>query len=68
VSLLFAAQQSLVVNLPRYKRHQYIVVQTVKELLKVHVHHPVTALRDVLTRGLHRLMGAASRSKPVAVL
>ena len=60
-------QHAFVLHHSHNSRHQHIVVDPVKELLQVYIHHPVVPFSDVLPRLLHGLMCAPTRSKPVTV-
>src|SRR5229473_2178773 len=49
-----------------HQPHQEVVVDPVKELLQVDVHHPAPARRKVFLRSRHRLMRRAARPKAIA--
>jgi hypothetical protein len=44
------------------------VIDPVKELFQIHIHHPSPALRHVLTRRTHRLVSAPTLPEAVARL
>src|SRR4249919_3541461 len=48
--------------------HQFVVIDSIKELFQIEIDHPSVALRDVLLRLSHSVMRRSTRSKPVAVL
>ena len=48
--------------------HQFVVIDSIKELFQIEIDHPSVTLRDVLLRLSHSVMRRSTRSKPVAVL
>jgi site-specific DNA recombinase len=60
-------EHSLVDHPPREGRHQFVVVDSIKELFQVEVYHPAIACSDIPLRLGHRLMRRAFRTKSVAV-
>ena len=49
-----------------HQTHHDVVAHLVKELLQVQINHDAKARADMVLRTLHRLMGRASGTKPVA--
>ena len=48
--------------------HQPLVVNLVEELLQVQIHHPLMTRQDMRLSRQDGLMGAASRTEPIAML
>src|SRR5258705_553966 len=61
-------QQPLVLDALGDLAHQFVVIDSIKELFQIEIDHPSVALRDVLLRLSHSVMRRSTRSKPVAVL
>jgi hypothetical protein len=62
------SEYSLVGYPPRDRRHQFVVVDPIKELLKIEVYHPAMALCDVLLRFGYRTTACwISRSSTVGI-
>ena len=60
-------QYPFIFDLPRYPRHENVVVHPIKEFLQIEVDHPAAAFLDIALRSLHRLPCIAARSEPVAM-
>src|ERR1700752_3797178 len=54
-------EHSLVGHPPCDRRHQFVVIDPIKELLKIEVHHPAISRGDELLRLGYRLMRRAFR-------
>src|SRR6185312_10005854 len=61
-------QQPLVLDALGDLAHQFVVIDSIKELFQIEIDHPSVTLRDVLLRLSHSVMRRSTRSKPVAVL
>jgi hypothetical protein len=61
-------QHPFVLHLTRHPRHQDVVVDSVEELLQIKIDHETLAGPHIPLRGLHRLMGVATRAKGVTRL
>ena len=61
------SEHSLVGHPPCDRVHQSVVIDPIKEFLKIKIHHPAMTLCDVLLRFGYRLMRRAFRPEPVAV-
>lgn len=61
-------QQPLVVDALGDLRHQFVVIDSVEELLQVEVNHPATTRHDMLMCLCYSLMSRSPRSKAVAVI
>ena len=56
-----------ILNLAGNSRHQYVVVDTVEELLQIDIHDPAISLFYVFPRLYHCLMGATPPYEAVTV-
>ncbi len=54
-------------NPPPNRRHQPVVVDPIKELFQIQVHHPAVSFGDILLRLGYRLMRRALRTKAVTL-
>src|SRR5438552_893231 len=50
-----------------YRSHQAVVIDSIKKIFQVEIHHPAVPFGDVLLRLVHRLLRAVPRSKTVAM-
>src|SRR5205814_9477979 len=60
-------EHSLVGHPSRDRCHQFVVIDSIEEFLKIEVYHPAMACGDVLLRLGYRLMRRAFRPEPVTV-
>ena len=60
------ARHSLVADSTSQPRHQHVVIDSVKELLQIHIHDPAPPFSHVRARLRNRLLRAAARTKAVA--
>src|ERR1022692_2908264 len=61
------SEHSLVGYPSRDRCHQFVVIDPIKEFLKIEIYHPAMACGDVLLRLGYRLMRRALRPESVAV-
>src|SRR5260370_10592187 len=58
-------QQPLVLDALGDLAHQFVVIDSIKELFHIEVDHPSVALRNILLRLSHGVMRRSPRSKPI---
>ena len=60
------SQQPLVLDAFGNLRHQFVVIDPIKEFFQIEINHPSVACRDILLSVSHGLMRRPSRSEPIA--
>src|ERR1700737_906121 len=61
-------QQPLVLDALGKLAHQFVMIDSIKELFQIEINHPSAALRNIPLRLSHGVMRRPTRSEPIAVL